>query len=240
MRSTKTAFYPVVRNCCLLIVCFNVFIFAVRAQSGVTSNFDSYTRPLPGNIYELKGNLLLFEKYWAHGRIELPDNKVLQNDSLFYNYNKMDQALLVTKDFKTMMTVEKENFKSATFFVNDTVFILEHVPQINSRDLFFELIRDDNKYSLYKNILTEFKDVNYKSNGLTPEGNTYGKLVDHNIYYIVIHNKEYKKLNEIDKKSILKAFNSNSDKNKVEAWLADKSQVMNETLLWDLINYLNS
>jgi hypothetical protein len=151
----------------------------------------------------------------------------------------MDQTLLVTKDFRTMLTVNKENFKSATLFLMDSVYVLEHVDLINSRDLFLELLKDDNKYSLYKFILTEFKDVNYHSNGLVSEGDMFGKLVKHNIYYIVFPNKEYKKLNKIDKKSIQKAFSSGSDKDKVENWLSGKKPDGGEPLLWDLIAYLN-
>lgn len=218
---------------------FYFILFFVYAQSGVVSKFDSYTTPSPYHTYELKGGLLLFEKYWAHGRVELPGNKILQNDSLFYNYNKMDQTLLVTKDFKTMLTVDKKNFKSVTFFLADSVYTLEHVDLINSRDLFFELIRDDSKYSLYKNIVTEFKDVNYKSSGIVSEGNMYGMIVDHNVYYIVFGNKEYKKLNKIDKKSIEKAFSSGPDRDRVESWLSRKTADGGEPLLWDLIIYLN-
>jgi hypothetical protein len=223
----------------ILIPGFILSFFFVCAQSGVVSKFDSYTTPSPYHTYELKGGLLLFEKYWAHGRVELPGNKILQNDSLFYNYNKMEQALLVTKDFRTMLTVDKKNFKSVTFFLADSVYTLEHVDLINSRDLFFELLRDDSKYSLYKNIVTEFKDVNYRSSGIVSEGNMYGMVVDHNVYYIVFGNKEYKKLNKIDKKSIEKAFSSGPDKDKVDTWLSGKSADGGEPLLWDLIVYLN-
>jgi len=222
----------------LILVCV-LSIFFVRAQSGVISNFDTYTTPSPFHTYELQGNLLLFEKYWAHGRVELPGNKILQNDSLLYNYNKKDQTLLVTKDFKTMLTVDKRNFRSVTFFLMDSVYVLEHVDLINTRDLFFELLRDDNKYSLYKNILTAFKDVNYRSSGLISEGNGYATLVDHVIYYIVFQNKEYKKLNKIDRKSIQKAFDTSVDKDRVERWLSGKSAEGGESLLWDLIAYLN-
>jgi hypothetical protein len=224
----------------VLILSFILSVFFTCAQSGVVSKFDSYTTPLPDHTYELKGNLLLFEKYWAHGRVELPDHRILQNDSLFYNYDKMNQTLLVTKDFKTMLTVEKKNFISATLFLMDSVYVLEHVDLINSRDLFFELLRDDNKYSLYKDILTEFRDVSYRSSGLAAEGYTNATLVDHSIFYIVFRNKEYKKLNKIDKKSIQKAFSSSSDKDKVESWLSGKSIDGGESLLWDLIAYLNS
>jgi hypothetical protein len=223
-------------------VLIGIFILSavfVRAQSGMVSNFDSYTSPSPFNTYELKGGLLLFEKHWAHARVELRDHKILQNDSLFFNYNKMNHTLLITRDFKSMLTVEKENFRSVTFFLMDSVFVLEHVEQINSRDLFFEILREDNKYSLYKYIMTAFSDVNYHSNGLQTGGNDYGELVDHTVYYIVFPNKEYKKLNKVDIKSIQKAFKSSSDGSKVESWLSGKGENGGESLLLDLIIYLN-
>ncbi|MDP9042505.1 MAG: hypothetical protein M3N30_11045, partial [Bacteroidota bacterium] len=206
-----------------------------RGQSGMISKFDSYTSPLPGRKYELKGNLLLFEKIWPHGSVELTNHKILRNDSLFYNYDKMNQTLLVTKDFRTMLTVEKKNFVSVSFFLNDSMYVLEHLDLINSKDVFFELIKDDNKYSLYKDILTEFRDVNYRSNGLVAEGSTSGELVDHSIYYIVFRNKEYKKMNKIDKRSIQKAFTTDINKDKVENWLLSKSVAGGEPMLVDLI-----
>jgi hypothetical protein len=240
MNSIHQQLFPIwVRKTGVLILSFILSVFFIRAQSGVVSKFDSYTTPLPNHTYELKGGLLLFEKYWASGRVELPDHKILQNDSLYYNYDKMNQTLLVTKDFKTMLTVEKKNFKSVTFFLMDSVYVLEHVDLINSKDVFFELLRDDNKYSLYKDILTEFTDVNYRSSGLATEGRTNGTLVDHSIYYIVFQNKEYKKLNKIDKKSIQKAFNTSADRERVERWLSGKTADGGESLLWDLIAYLN-
>ena len=137
-----------------------------------------------------------------------------------------------------MLTVDKENFISVTFFMMDSVFILEHVDLISSRDLFFEILRDDNKFSLYKHILTAFTDVNYHSNGLASGGNDYATLVDHTIYYIVFPNKEYKKLNKADLKSIQKAFKTSPDRDKVESWLTGKNET-GESLLVDLILYLN-
>jgi hypothetical protein len=214
-------------------------IVFVRAQSGTISRFDSYTAASPFNTYELKGSLLLFDKGWAHAKVELPDNKILNNDTLFFNYNKMDQTLLVTRDFRTMMTVEKDKFKSVTFYYKDSVFILKHVNDINPRDLFFELLKDDNKYSLYLNILTEFKDVNFRTNGLVSEGNSYSDLINHPIYFILFPNKQHKKLNAIDKKSILKAFSSDANKDKVEQWLSDKNPAGGEAMLMSLIVFLN-
>lgn len=221
----------------IVALCFSL-VFA-QAQSGSISSFDSYTAASPFHTYELHGSLLLFDKGWAHAKVELPDNKILKNDTLFFNYNKMEQTLLVTRDFRTMMTVEKDKFKSVTFFFKDSVFVLKHVNEINSRDLFFELLREDNKYSLYLNILTKFKDVNYRTNGLVSEGDTYADLINLPIYFIVFPNKQYKKLNSIDKKSILKAFSSDASKDKVEQWLSDKNSAGGESQLMNLIMYLN-
>jgi hypothetical protein len=151
----------------------------------------------------------------------------------------MEQTLLVTRDFRSMLTVEKDKFKSVTFYYRDSVFILGHVNLINSRDLFFELLKNDNRYSLYLNILTKFKDVNYRTDGLVSEGNTYADLINIPIYFIVFPNKQYRKLNSIDKKSILKAFSSDINKDKAEQWLSDKNPAGGEAMLMSLVMYLN-
>jgi hypothetical protein len=101
------------------------------------------------------------------------------------------------------------------------------------------LLREDNKYSLYLNILTKFKDVNYRTDGLVSEGNTYADLINIPVYFIVFPNKQYKKLNSIDKKSILKAFSSDTNKEKAEQWLSDKNPAGGEDMLMNLIMYLN-
>jgi hypothetical protein len=60
-----------------------LFVVFVKAQSGSISSFDSYTAASPFHTYELHGSLLLFDKGWAHAKVELPDNKILKNDTLF-------------------------------------------------------------------------------------------------------------------------------------------------------------
>jgi hypothetical protein len=224
------------------IILFLVQLFCVtclQAQSGVISNFDSYTAPSPFHTYPLMGSPLLFVKAWVHARVELPDNRVIQNDSLFFNYNKMTQSLYITRDFKKMIEVDKREFKSVTFFWRDSVYILEHVNLINKSDFFIELTHDDNKYSLYKFIVTVFKDVNYHSSGLVTEGNDYGELTDHPVYYIVFPNKEYRTLKEINDKSVRRIFKLSPDSKKVENWLSSKNKMSDENDVWDLIIYLN-
>jgi hypothetical protein len=226
------------RNIILLLVQI-LSVVSLQAQSGVISNFDSYTAPSPFHTYPLKGSPLLFDDSWAHARVELPDNRVIQNDSLFFNYNKMTQSLFITKDFKRMIEVDKREFKSVTFFWRDSVYILEHVNLINKSDFFMELVRDNNKYSLYKFIVTVFKDISYHSSGLVKEGNDYGELTDHPVYYIVFPNKEYRTLKEINDKSVRRIFKLSPDSKKVEDWLSSKNKMSNENDIWDLVTYLN-
>jgi hypothetical protein len=216
-----------------------LYMARLQAQSGVISNFDSYTAPSPFHTYPLVGSPLLFDNSWAHARVELPDNRVIQNDSLFFNFNKMTQSLFITRDFKKMIEVDKREFKSVTFFWRDSVYILEHVNLINKSDFFIELVRDDTKYSLYKFIVTVFKDVSYHSSGLVTEGHDYGELTDHPVYYVVFPNKEYRTLKEIDEKSVRRIFKLNPDSKKVEDWLSSRHKMSGENDVWDLITYLN-
>jgi hypothetical protein len=176
---------------------------------------------------------------WVHAKVVTANNQVIQNDSLFFNFNKLTQSLLITQDFRKIFEVDKSKFESVTFFVNDTIYIFEHVNTINKRDFFQELIRDDNKYSLYKFTLTTIKPVDYHSNGFVTEGNDYVEFLDNSIYYIVITNKEYRVLKRIDKKSIEKAFKLSNDGKKTADWLSAKNKINGENDLSDLVLYLN-
>jgi hypothetical protein len=168
------------------------------------------------------------------------NNEVIQNDSLFFNFNKINQNLLLTEDFMKIYEVDKREFKSVTFYWHDSVYLFEHVYLINNKDFFQELIRDDQKYSLYKFIHTTIKPVSWHTNGLVSEGRLYEQFVDIPVYYIILPDREYRVLNEVSKISIVRAFKLNTDSKKVSDWLSNnKTKTSGEVYLWKLILYLN-
>jgi hypothetical protein len=222
-----------------LVVCM-ACSFPAMSQNSQFPNYTLYNPPEYEKEVPIKGNPLLFDSAWAHAKVVTANNKIIQNDSLFFNLEKISQNLLLTQDYKKIYEVDKREFKSVTFFWHDSVYIFEHVYLINKKDFFQELIRNDNKYSLYKFIHTTIKSQNWHTNGLVTEGKLYSQFVDNPVYYIILPNKEYKVLNEIKKKSIDRAFKLNGDNMKVDEWLStNKNGVFGEDDLWKLILYLN-
>jgi hypothetical protein len=223
---------------CLCQICI---FFALKgiAQGGIFPNYPLYNPPVSPRAVPIKGSPLLFDSSWAHAKVVAENNDVISNDSLFFNFNKINQNLLLTEDYRKIYEVDRRDVKSVTFYWNDSVYIFEHVFAINKRDLFQELIRDDKKYSLYKFIHTTIKPVSWHSNGLQTEGELYDQYVDDPIYYIIFPDKEYRILNKIDRKSIEKAFILKKDNQKVNDWLKGKSYPTGEDLLWNLILSLN-
>jgi hypothetical protein len=213
---------------------------ALKGQSGVISAFDSYTATGPDKVIPIKGYPFYFDSLWLHARVVSADNKIVQNDSFYYRFNKLDQSLQVSRDFKTAFEVDKREFKSVTFFWNDSVYLFEHAYAINKDDFFLELIREDQAYSLYKFILTTVHPMDLRSNGMVTEGRTYVELIDHPVYYIVFPNQEFRMISDINPKTLEHAFRLTPAAEKVNNYLASHtSKIYNEDFLVGLIMQLD-
>jgi len=238
----------------LLLIAGIGFLYSTAgiAQAGGFPNYNLYSPPTYYKDVPVKGSPLLFDSAWAHANVITANNKIIENDSLYFNFNKIKQSLLLTEDYRKIYEVDKREFKSVTFFWHDSVYIFEHVYLINNRDFFEELVRDEHKYSLYKFINTLIKAVAWHTNGLVSEarvedangmvteGKLYDQFVDVPVYYIILPNKEYRVLNEINEKSITRAFKLNADSEKVASWISrNKARVFDEDFLWKLILFLN-
>jgi hypothetical protein len=210
--------------------------------NGSISNLSLYNPPnSPGRSVPVSGNPLLFDFTWAHAKLTTENNKVIQNDSLFFNFNKLSQNLLVTQDFEKIYEIDKREVKSVTFYWHDSVYIFEHVFAINTRDFFQEFIQNDQKYSLYKHFHTSIKPVSWHTNGLAWEGSVYDAYVDEPVYYIIFPNKETRILDDTRPKSIRRVFRLQRDSKTVDDFLTkNKDRFAGENLLWNLIIFLNN
>jgi hypothetical protein len=222
----------------LYLIC-TFFTLKGIAQAGIFPDYPLYNPPVSPRDVPIKGSPLLFDSSWAHAKVVAENNEVISNDSLLFNFNKLNQNLLLTKDYRKIYEVDRRDFKSVTFYWRDSVFIFEHVFAINKKDFFQELIRDDKKYSLYKFIHTTIKPVSWHNNGLTTEDLLYDQYVDDPVYYIIFPDKEYRILNKINRKTIEKAFILKKDSQKVNDWLKGRTYPTGEDILWKLILSLN-
>jgi hypothetical protein len=172
------------------------------------------------------GNTLFFNG-WVKAKV-VSHNAFFRNDSMYlFDLDKASQDLLATADKETIYKINKREFESVTFYSGASTFTFGHVPAINDRNLFLEIIKNDDKYSLYVLIHNEIR------------GNAY---IDWYTYYILFPFPDTRavKLNVLDKKLIDHAFELSSDRQKVDAYysLHDK-ETHNEYFLKKLIEYLN-
>jgi hypothetical protein len=159
----------------------------------------------------------------------ISQNPLFANDSiLVYNFDKAAQKLLATGDRQVQYRVNSREFQSITFYyAGQQTLTLEHVPAINDKDVFFRIIKTDDKYSLYYSLHSEVR------------GRTY---VDRREYYIVfpfpdIHTA---RLRIMDKRLIKKAFALHPDEQKVETFLAQHTdEEPSEYFLKEFVQYLN-
>jgi hypothetical protein len=116
------------------------------AQHSIAPNEDYLQKqfaPVVGNPYLFNG--------WVRGKVK-SRNPFFANDSLWFNYNLASQKLVATVYHVTAYIADSREFQSVTFYLSNTTLTLEHVTAINDKDLFFDIIKSDHQYSLYKRV----------------------------------------------------------------------------------------
>ncbi|HXB43116.1 MAG TPA: hypothetical protein VNV85_03630 [Puia sp.] len=186
--------------------------------SGQPVSHDNFFSPI-------KGSPLLFND-WVKGKV-VSNNALFKNDSMLFNLDKVSQRLLATVDKQIEYKIDKKEFQSVTFYLGDLTCTFEHVPAINYKDLFFVIIKTDDKYSLYKYMHTEIR------------GRTY---VEWAVYYILFPFPEvhFLRLNTVNKKVIQRAFALSKDFQKINNYYSQHStDEPNEYFLKKMVEYLN-
>ena len=210
---------PVVRKALFIIASF--LLPAVAFAQDILPVND-----LPVVSVSSATNTLLFNT-WVRATVE-SHNPLLQNDSiLWFDFDKLSQRLLVTADKETEIFVDRRDFQSVTFHFGISAFTLTHVPEINDKDLFFVVIRDDRGYSLYKLYRWEASRQGYRES------------VD---YFIVFPfpDRQVLQLRSPDKRQLDRAFQLSGDKRKLDRYFdMHKPDVQDEHFLKNLVDYLN-
>ncbi|HEV3411592.1 MAG TPA: hypothetical protein VG101_03895 [Puia sp.] len=205
----------------IIVACFLLPAAAVRAQDILPVNDLPFELPVPDFH-----STLLFNG-WVKAAV-LWYNPVLRTDtSLWFDFDKATQRLLVTTDKKTEFLFDKREFQSVTFHLGISAFTFLHVPVINDYDLFYELVRSDHRYSLYKSIRPKVWRDGY---------------LDWNEYYIIFPFPQVRvlKLSAPDKWLLDRAFELSGDKQIVDRYYALHSdEEQGEHFLKGLIEYLN-
>jgi hypothetical protein len=173
----------------------------------------------------VSGDPYLFDG-WVRGKAE-SRNPFFANDSLWFNYDLASQKLIATVDQVKAYIADGREFQSITFYLSNTTLTLEHVPAINDKDMFFDLVKSDHQYSLYKHVRDAIRGKRYAA--------WY-------TYYLLFPTPDGSivKWNILDKRLILRAFALSPDKKKVADYFDQrKDDTLNESFLRGLVEYLN-
>jgi hypothetical protein len=174
--------------------------------------------PIVGDPYLFDG--------WVRGKVE-SRNPFFANDSLWFNYDLVSQKLVATVDQVKAYLADDREFQSITFYLSNTTLTVEHVPAINDKDMFFDVVKSDHGYSLYKHVRDAIRGKRYAA--------WY-------TYYLVFPTPDGSivKWNVLDKRLIQRAFALSPDKKKVADYFDQhKDDTLNESFLRELVEYLN-
>jgi hypothetical protein len=191
------------------------------AQHPIITDQDHLAKlfaPIVGDPYLFDG--------WVRGKVE-SRNPFFANDSLWFNYDLASGKLVATVDQIKAYLADGREFQSITFYLSNTTLTLEHVSAINDKDMFFDLVKSDHKYSLYKHVRDAIRGRRYA------EWFTYYLLFPAPDGSIV-------KWNVLDKRLILRTFALSPDKKKVADYFSQrKDDTLNESFMRGLVEYLN-
>lgn len=187
-----------------------------------------------------KGNLhgsRYFFDNWAHGYIIDKSDSLLQYSNLRCNYDKINGGLLITRDEKSVMEVNRDQIKSfALFNGGNKSYSFEKVPDIDNSH-YVQVLSSGKKYKLYKLISTRFIKSDYVNNGFTTHGNDYDEYVDEGTYYVLnVSNNQLKKFS-LKKKSLKEVFSA--DGNNLNKFMTDNSSDIDDAYLNKLGDYMN-
>lgn len=187
-----------------------------------------------------KGNLhgsRYFFDNWAHGYIIDKSDSLLQYNNTLFNYDKISGGLLITRDEKTVMQVNRDQIKSFALYNGSSMsYIFEKVPDIDNSH-YVQVLSSGKKYKFYKLINTRFIKSDYVNNGFTTHGNDYDEYVDEGTYFVLnVSNNQLKKAS-LKKKSLKEVFAADADK--LNKFMTDNSSDIDDAYLNKLGDYMN-
>ena len=202
------------------LLCFSLS-YILYAQAKLSSDFSKISTPYPFP-YDLSfnGKNFYFDSSWVKARILASDNSIISSDSYLFNFDKIEQRLLITSDFKDIFEIDRREFKAILFYWHDSAYIFKHINFINDKDLFEVIVNDNAKYSLYKVTRTKLLKARYRGVSYSAIGEKSGDLyVNEPVYYIFFPNREYRTLHLLKKSAIERLFKLNPDSDIVDEYL---------------------
>jgi len=184
---------------------------------------------------ETRGSRYLFAE-WAKGFVVNSKDSLIQRNDMMFNYDKMGGGLLLTRDGRSAIEVNREQVKTFTLYGADGVqYNFENVPAISNKR-YVEVVEEGTKYKIYKLVNTEFVKSDYATNGITTSGNPYDEYVDKATYYVI--GKDGAPLQiSLKKKALKEAFKEDTEK--LNQFFASNGGDIDDDYLRGLGEYMN-
>ncbi len=129
-----------------------------------------------------KGRRYFFDE-WVRGTVISASGKKINSEDLYFNFDKVNNSLIVSKDKKEVIEVVGDSIREIRFASKDQVYDFVKEEKISPQHFVQQLQKND-LLSLYKTINTKFVKSNYTTNGLSESGNPYDEYVDAPAYFI--------------------------------------------------------
>jgi hypothetical protein len=165
-----------------------------------TINYGAMLPVMP-HKEEMRGSRYLLP-YAVHGVAVDQNDNIIRDSSYFFNYDKVEGKLMLTRDGLKFLTVDKDKIHAFGFRSKDSSFVFLNIPLINSGDYFLVVALGEH-FGIYKTLSSRFKRSNYVSNGMVETGKNYDEYLDLSNYYLIDISKNKYFPFELKKKSLM-------------------------------------
>ena len=180
---------------------------------------------------DTKGSTYFFDN-WVKGIIVDTAYHMINDNSNFYNYNKVTGDLVMTKDFASGLTIDPQIIQF--FILSDSLkqnYTFVKAPVV-STNLFPTAVAMSDGYDIFKLTTTKFEKANFVTDGMTSHGNDYDEYTDKITYYLLDVDNNTSKPFVLKKKSLLEAFDNNP---KAVSYLSAHKETIDDKYLSDLV-----
>jgi hypothetical protein len=208
--------------------------FGDFGQYGMQSLTNGYSINSFNSPENTKGRRYFFDE-WVSGSVISNSGKKISGEALYFNFDKVNNNLIVTKDKKEIIEVNKDSISEIHFSDKEKTYDFVKDKEITPFR-FVQLLQKNDLLSLYKTINTKLVKANYTTNGISESGNPYDEYVDAPTY-IISYKGEIRPV-LLKFKSIKTALKEESKK--VNDYYADHlNDEVDETYLINLVAYIN-
>jgi hypothetical protein len=217
-----------------------LFLFAAPAigHGQTTPNPYQFTHVRVTNFFEQQGSKgPWLSRYWLNGLIRSYSGIVPEPSPYVYNYDKINNRLLATRDGQHIITLSNDSINSFVLADSNNLYLFEKIPLISDRQFFQPVVKTDNGYCLYKRLKTKRHSSGIQSPADGYALDRYDEYSDVYEYYIIFPDgKKYSKVS-LKRRSIRKKLKTSVTE--LDDFFSRHDGPLTEEVLARLMQYFN-